>query len=618
MPVAQPIIPAESEEQSTEVDDNDDVPELIPQEVNDSDDEADDEGEINEEEKEAPQQPSRRSARIAQGIKPPERYTLVTKIQEVASKLEKQPDDETLEEAKWKAIEAEILQIFVELKALMPVMREDIPEDAEILRSFIFLVEKFLANGDFDKVKGRIVANGAQQNRALYPNRSSPTVGIHSIMACLAMGAQLENYILSKVDVKGAYLQTEMTGSPVFMKLDKRLTESVISLLPELKRYVTPEGTLYTKMLKALYGCVQSSRLWYNKLITVLRRLQYEICPVDPCIMRRIINNEIYIIMIYVDDLLLLTDKTEADRLEKELITEFNSITMLKGETQSYLGMQITLQNHQAVIDMSYFVQATIEAFQKQMDITTIKHHPTPGNKTYFAIDHHSQQLSDKHKKIFHTTTAKLLYLAKRARPDILTVVSFLCTRVKNPLQQDLMKLIYTLGYLHRTRQQKLVLKPTKPMQIETYIDAAYAAHDDSKSHSGVAVFVAGVLVYASSRKQKCMTKSPTESELVALTDNLHLAELFHEFIEFITAGTINKPIIFQDCTAVVQLVTTGTGITRTKHLRARMNMAREAVEQKRVHILHCRAALMKADGLTKPLEGTDFNKFIQHILCPA
>jgi hypothetical protein len=155
-------------------------------------------------------------------------------------------------------------------------------------------------------------------------------------------------------------------------------------------------------------------------------------------------------------------------------------------------------------------------------------------------------------------------------------------------------------------------------MQIETYIDAAFAAHDDSKSHSGVAIFIAGTLVYASSRKQRCMTKSPTESELVALTDNLHLAELFHEFVEYITAGTVNKPVIYQDCTAVVQLVTTGGGVTRTKHLRARMNMAREAIEQQRIQIVHCRAALMKADGLTKPLEGTDFNTFVHHMLCQA
>jgi hypothetical protein len=159
-----------------------------------------------DEQEEEVQQPTRRSARIAQGVKPPERYTLVTHIQETEKKL----DEKTLEEAKWKAIQAEILQIFIELKAHMPVMREDIPEDAEILRSFIFLVEKFLASGEFDKVKARIVANGAHQSRELlYPNHSSPMVGIHSMMACLVMAAQLSECVISKVDVKGAYLQSK-------------------------------------------------------------------------------------------------------------------------------------------------------------------------------------------------------------------------------------------------------------------------------------------------------------------------------------------------------------------------------------------------------------------------
>lgn len=273
--------------------------------------------------------------------------------------------------------------------------------------------------------------------------------------------------------------------------------------------------------------------------------------------------------------------------------------------------MQIMLQHHAVLLDMTFFVKSTIKDFQEALGLTTIKHHVAPGNKDYFTINHQAPKLSEVQCKVFHTTTAKLLYLAKRARPDILTVTSFLCMRVKDPSAEDLQKLIHTLGYLHFTQQNNLILKPTKPMQIETYIDAAFAAHDDSKSHSGVAIFVAGVLVYASSRKQKCMTKS-------LLTDNLHLAELFHEFVEYITAGTVNNPIIFQDCTAVVQLVTTGGGVTRTKHLRARMNMAHEAIEQKRVQVVHCRAALMKADGLTKPLEGTDFNTFVRHMLCQA
>jgi len=75
------------------------------------------------------------------------------------------------ERAKFEAIQKEILQIFMELRAVEPVMKPDIPRDAEILRCFVFLVEKFLVNGEFDKIKARLVANGAQQKREMYPNK---------------------------------------------------------------------------------------------------------------------------------------------------------------------------------------------------------------------------------------------------------------------------------------------------------------------------------------------------------------------------------------------------------------------------------------------------------------
>jgi hypothetical protein len=41
---------------------------------------------------------------------------------------------------------------------------------------------------------------------------------------------------------------------------------------------------------------------------------------------------------------------------------------------------------------------------------------------------------------------------------------------------------------------------------------------------------VVHTLAYVPSKKQKCMSKSPTEAQLIALTDNLGLVELFHEF----------------------------------------------------------------------------------------
>jgi hypothetical protein len=96
------------------------------------------------------------------------------------------------------------------------------------------------------------------------------------------------------------------------------------------------------------------------------------------------------------------------------------------------------------------------------------------------------------------------------------------------------------------------VLQPYIEGYITAYVDAAYALHNDSKSHTGVVIYLGETLVYVSSKKQKCMSKSPAKVELIGLTDNLGLVELFHKFIEFLTMKKIDPLTIYQDCNAVV------------------------------------------------------------------
>jgi hypothetical protein len=106
------------------------------------------------------------------------------------------------------------------------------------------------------------------------------------------------------------------------------------------------------------------------------------------------------------------------------------------------------------------------------------------------------------------------------------------------------------------------------------------------------------------------MSKSPTKAELIGLTDNLGLVELFHEFVEFVTMIKVNPPTIYQDCNAVVSLVTKGGGQTRTKHLRARMNLGKEMVDKKRVIVKYIRGEDMDADGFSKPYDPAEHKKF--------
>jgi hypothetical protein len=76
------------------------------------------------------------------------------------------------------------------------------------------------------------------------------------------------------------------------------------------------------------------------------------------------------------------------------------------------------------------------------------------------------------------------------------------------------------------------------------------------------------------------MSKSPTEAELIGLTDNLGLVELFKEFLDIITGEETATPIVYQDCKSVISLVTVGGGITRTKHLIVRMHLGKEMVDE--------------------------------------
>jgi hypothetical protein len=94
----------------------------------------------------------------------------------------------------------------------------------------------------------------------------------------------------------------------------------------------------------------------------------------------------------------------------------------------------------------------------------------------------------------------------------------------------------------------------------------------------------------------------------------LGLVELFHEFVSFLIGRKAFAPIVYQDCTAVISLITIGGGITRTKHMRARMNLGKESLKQKRMVVRYLNTKEMMADGASKVLEGAAFQKFAEFV----
>jgi len=159
----------------------------------------------------------------------------------------------------------EIELLFVDLNSLLPVYEEEL-DGQQAYNSHMFGVEKFLADGTHDKFKSRLVFDDRDQDPELFPDRSSATAALHSLMACIAVASANGITDIGKIDVKGVFIQTEMEGPPLYIRCNKDLTRLIVEVLHAIKKYVTAEGILYCRLLKALYGCVQASKPWFNKL----------------------------------------------------------------------------------------------------------------------------------------------------------------------------------------------------------------------------------------------------------------------------------------------------------------------------------------------------------------
>ena len=202
-----------------------------------------------------------------------------------------------------------------------------------------------------------------------------------------------------------------------------------------------------------------------------------------------------------------------------------------------------------------------------------------------------------------------MLYLAKRARPDCLTALAFLATRVTKCTTDDLVKLNRLMRYVWATRERGIIFAPgDKGIVVSVLIDAAYGVHPDGRSHTGSCIVVGSRgAVHCKSAKQQIVTKSSTEAELVALSDSANQALYVRYFI--IGQGHSCGPVtIYQDNMSCVALIDRGRSATeRTRHISIKYFWLKERVDMGEAKVVHLGTKDMYANMLTKPLQGAQY-----------
>jgi hypothetical protein len=116
----------------------------------------------------------------------------------------------------------------------------------------------------FGKIRARLVSGGHKQRREEFKDLYSPTAATNSVMMRAAI-AHSKGEAIAAADVPSVFVRVPYPrdGSiPLtHMKLDKFLSAVFIQLKPE---WASLDGRLTVELDKALYGCVMSSKLWYE------------------------------------------------------------------------------------------------------------------------------------------------------------------------------------------------------------------------------------------------------------------------------------------------------------------------------------------------------------------
>jgi hypothetical protein len=303
------------------------------------------------------------------------------------------------------------------------------------------------------------------------------------------------------------------------------------------------------------------------------------------------------------DDLLI--------RIINDLKSIYKEVSYDIGIKHSYLGMTFEFNDSTVSIHMEGYINNLLA------DGNIKGTSSTPAGKDLFS-DNNTELLPPHKQKHLHTTTAKLLFLGTRARPDILLVVNYLATRVNKFTTNDEKKCTRCLKYLNKTKSLGLrlgLVDNSNEVKVLNHSDASFGVHSDARSQSASASTLGLGSFYSYSHKQRMTTKSSTEAELVCAAEASGTIIGIRNYL--ISRGYNVAPAqLGQDNTSTIRVINNGIkSARRLKHLDTKVFFIKDYVEDNQLLVEHVPTESMIADMLTKPLPAQQFIRLRDKLL---
>ncbi|CAI7868965.1 unnamed protein product [Closterium sp. NIES-54] len=229
--------------------------------------------------------------------------------------------------------------------------------------------------------------------------------------------------LLAEAAVKGWHVQQEDVDHAY---LNAVLQEEVYVRQPE--GFDDGTGRVY-RLHKALYGLKQAPRAWNEEISTTLIAAEFDRSACDEALYIRFVDEEPVYVLVYVDDLLLVSPRLELIDQVKEVLAQRYQMKDL-GEVSTYLGVEVrrSVKDGWLEIGQEKYVRDLQGRFGDLLKETHRVHTPmSPNDLSKIRNGTWSTEESvAADVKVYQSLIGSLMYAAVTTRPDMSFTVNTL------------------------------------------------------------------------------------------------------------------------------------------------------------------------------------------------
>lgn len=329
---------------------------------------------------------------------------------------------------------------------------------------WVFKVKRF-DDGQDERYKARLVARGFSQRHGFdYTETYSPVAKLDTIRVVLAVANQ-ERMAVHQMDVRSAFLNGQ-------------ITEEIYMMPPE--GYEQRKG-LVCRLNRALYGLKQASRAWNLRFDQLMQDLGFRRSVNDPCLYVKGSSDSLVIVILYVDDILVVSRSLSlVEELKRRFVNEFEMTDA--GEVRSFLGMKVERDVEKRILRISQRV--FLESLLRRFNMQDCKPVSTP-IECQLRLQRGKQ--AEQTDKPYRELVGCLMYVALTSRPDLCAAVNYFSQFQSCPNEGHWVHLKRLLRYVRGTLDLGLVYRGGDNTSVlEAYADADWANDIvDRKSLSG-------------------------------------------------------------------------------------------------------------------------------------